>query len=157
MNLLTLRTPLIELRSALALTGLRTREEYDELVHVADDCDIRLSLSGRPRGQNVRCWLSVDEARLLVSGLELFNEIALEGHPVISFGAGRGRVSLAFEWLHPSGADWRISGQRIELLRQRVTGVLGPKPAPLRARRRARAAAERSFLPGVFAGAVSVG
>ena len=134
MHTLTLRTPLIECRSALALLGFRTREDYDELVHTSDDGEVRLSLRGQRHGQQVRCLVSVPEERLLKSGIELFHEIAVEGHPIVSFGAGRGSVSFGFEWFHPAGADWRISAQRVELILQRVTAELGPKPAPVRRR-----------------------
>jgi|GEM_PF-2691637 len=134
MNTFTLRTPLIEFRSALALLGLRAREDYDELVHTGPDGEFRLSLQGRPHGQQVRCFISVPEERLLASGIELFHEIAVEGHPVVSYGAGRGSVSFGFEWFHPSGADWRISAQRLELLMQRVSVALGTKPALVRRR-----------------------
>lgn len=144
MTTITLRTPLIECRSALALLGLRTREDYDELVHGDPDCEFRLSLRAARHGQQVRCLISVGEDRLLASGIELFHELSLEGHPVVSYGAGRGSVSFGFEWFHPTGADWRISAQRIELLMQRVAVALGPKPAPVRR----RAAAGRK--PSIF-------
>lgn len=134
MNTISLRTPLVECRSALALLGLRTREDYDELVHGDPDCEFRLSLAPRPHGQQVKCFISAGEERLLASGIELFHELAVEGHPVVSYGAGRGSVSFGFEWFHPTGADWRISAQRIELLLQRVAAGLGPKPAPVRRR-----------------------
>ena len=134
MNTLTLRTPLIECRSALSLLGLRTREDYDELIHGDSDCEFRLALAAKPRGQQVKCFISVAETRLLGSGIELFHELAVEGHPVVAYGAGRGSVSFGFEWFHPAGADWRISAQRIELLMQRVAVALGPKPAPVRRR-----------------------
>lgn len=134
MNPFTLRTPLVELRSALALLGLRTREDYDELVRHDADGEIRLSLRGQPHGQQVRCFLSVAEDRLLASGIELFHELAVEGHPVVSYGAGQGSVTFGFEWHHPTGADWRISAQRLELLVQRVAVGLGPRPEPVRRR-----------------------
>ncbi len=134
MNPFTLRTPLVELRSALALVGLRTREDYDELVRHDADGEIRLSLRGQPHGQQVRCFLSVAEDRLLASGIELFHELAVEGHPVVSYGAGQGSVTFGFEWHHPAGADWQITAQRIELLMQRVVVGLGPRPEPVRRR-----------------------
>lgn len=130
----TLRTPLIECRSALALLGLRTREDFEELVHTDGDCEFRLALRSARHGQQIRCFISVAEARLLASGIELFHELAVEGHPIVSYGAGQGSVSFGFEWFHPAGADWRISAQRVELLMQRVSGALGPKPAPARRR-----------------------
>lgn len=134
MNTFSLRTPLIQFRSALAVLGLRTREDYDELVHADGDCEFRLSLLGQPHGQMIRCFLSVSETRLLTSGIELFHEIAVEGHPVVSYGAGQGSVTFGFEWYHPTGADWGISAQRLELLMQRVTVALGPKPEAVRRR-----------------------
>lgn len=153
---LTLRTPLVAFRSALALNGLRTREEYDELVHTSPDCDVRVTLAARPQGQRVRCGISLAEERLLVSGLELFNEISLEGHPVIAFGAGRGQVTFEFEWFHPTGADWRISGQRLDGLMQRLSGALGPRPMPVRVRRRSRRPTGlKALLPEVFGAAAS--
>lgn len=130
----TLRTPLIECRSALSLLGLRTREDYDELVHADTECEFRLSLRSARHGQQIRCFISVSEERLLASGIELFHELSVEGHPIVSYGAGQGSVSFGFEWFHPTGADWRISAQRIELLMQRVAMALGPKPAPIRRR-----------------------
>lgn len=134
MNTISLRSPLIECRSALSLLGLRTQEDFDELIHVGQDGEFRLSLSGRPHGQQVKCFISLAEERLLTSGIELFHELAVEGHPVVSYGAGHGSVSFGFEWYHPTGADWRISAQRIELLMQRLVVALGPKPAPVRRR-----------------------
>lgn len=144
MNTITLRTPLIECRSALSLLGFRTQEDFDELVHSGQDGEFRLSLSDRPHGQQVKCFISVAEERLLTSGIELFHEMAVEGHPVVSYGAGHGSVSFGFEWYHPTGADWKISAQRIELLLQRLVVALGPKPAP--ARRRLPAARKPSML-----------
>ncbi|MBI5423640.1 MAG: hypothetical protein HZA32_06095 [Opitutae bacterium] len=134
MNTISLRSPLIECRSALSLLGLRTQEDFDELIHVGQDGEFRLSLSGRPHGQQVKCFISLAEERLLTSGIELFHELAVEGHPVVSYGAGHGSVSFGFEWYHPTGADWKISAQRIELLMQRLVVALGPKPAPVRRR-----------------------
>lgn len=134
MNPFTLRTPLVQFRSALSLLGLRTREDYDELVHAGGDCEVRLSLGGQAHGQRVRCFLSVAEERLLTGGINLFHEIAVEGHPVVSYGAGQGSVTFGFEWHHPSGAEWEISAQRLELLMQRVSVALGPRPEPVRRR-----------------------
>lgn len=134
MNAFTLRSPLIQFRSALSLLGLRTREDYDELVRADGDCEFRLSLRGEPHGQQVRCFLSVSEDRLLTGGISLFHEIAVEGHPVVSYGAGQGSVTFGFEWHHPSGAEWEISAQRLELLVQRVTVALAPRVEPVRRR-----------------------
>jgi hypothetical protein len=135
MNAFSLRTPLVECRSALSLLGLRTREDYEELVHgTVADGEFRLSLRPARHGQQIRCFISVTEERLLASGIELFHELAVEGHPIVSYGAGQGSVSFGFEWFHPTGADWRISAQRIELLMQRVSVGLGPKLEPVRRR-----------------------
>ncbi len=134
MIMLPLRTPLVACRSALALAGLRTREDYDELVHTGPDQEVRVALRAVRDGQQVRCLVSVDESRLPASGIEVFHELAVGGHPVVSYGAGRGSVSFGFEWLHPTGADWRISAQRVEVLLQRVAVSLGPKPAARRSR-----------------------
>lgn len=155
MKLITrfLRTPVIELRSALACRGLRTREDYDELVYSSPECAARLSLSRLGNGQLIRCFISVAEDRLLANGLEVFNEVAFEGHPVVAYGFGRGQTTFEFEWLHPDGSDWRISGERVEILMQRVCGYLGPKPRPARQAGRRRFSPE--ILEGVLAHAVS--
>lgn len=154
---LTLRTPLIEFRSALALRGFRTREEYDELVHASPDCEVRVMLREQSKGQLVRCFVSVAEDRLLLGGLELFNEMSLEGHPAVAYGAGRGQMTFEFEWFHAAGVDWRASAVRVDSVLQRVSSVLGPRPAPARAnaRRRIRegVTAMPSFAPGIFAAA----
>ena len=44
------------------LAGLRTREDYDELVHSESDCEFRLSLRGQRHGQQIRCFINVAEA-----------------------------------------------------------------------------------------------
>lgn len=147
MTTLLLRTPLVECRSALALAGLRTREDYDELVHAGPDREIRVTLRGVRGGQQVRCLISLEEQRLPASGIEVFHELAVEGHPVVSYGAGRGQVSFGFEWMHPKGADWRISAQRVEVLLQRVTAAFGPKPAPARPRVGRRASLLAELVP----------
>lgn len=149
-----LRTPVIELRSALSLRGLRTREDYDELVYSSPDCDVRLSLSRLGNGQLIRCFVSVAENRLLAqNSFELFNEIAFEGHPVVAYGMGRGQATFEFEWLHPDGSAWRISAERVEILMQRLSDCLGPKPRPARQASRRRFSPE--ILDGVLAHAVN--
>lgn len=145
----SLRTPVVELRSALAYRGLRAREDYDELVYSSPDCDVRLSLAKMGDGQLIRCFVSVAENRLLANGLEVFNEIAFEGHPTVAYGVGRGRTTFEFEWLHPDGADWRISGERVEILMHRVCGFLGPAPRP------ARQGARRRFSPEILDGVLA--
>jgi hypothetical protein len=149
----SLRTPLIEFRSTLACRGLRTREDYDELVLATSDCDVRLSLGDLDHGQLVRCFISVMEARLRDNGLELLNELALEGHPIVAYGAGHGQATFEFEWRRSEHADWRIAGERLELLINRISATLGPKPLPMRQRRKRRLPTE--ILEGVLAHAVS--
>jgi hypothetical protein len=135
---LTLRTPLVQLRSALAVRGFRTREEYDELVHTTPDAEVRVMLREQAKGQIVRCFVSLPEERMLESALELFNAMSLEGHPVVAYGAGRGLLTFEFEWFHAPGVDWRASAVRIDSVMQRLSSVLGPRPAPVRARARAK-------------------
>lgn len=147
---LALRTPLVQCRSALALAGLRTREDYEELVHSGPDQEIRLTLREGREGQQVRCLFSFEEQRLPASGVEIFHELAVEGHPVVSYGAGRGSVSFGFEWLHPRGADWRISAQRVDVLRQRLAASLAPAPGPVRSRRSRRASLLDELVPPHF-------
>jgi hypothetical protein len=151
MNLIPikLRTPIVEFRAALARNGLRTQEDYDELVYASEDCSVRVNLSRLGEGQLVRCFISVDEQRLLSTGLELFTAMSLEGHPVVAYGAGCGQMTFEFEWLHPDGADWKISGQRLDVFMQLLRCSLGPKPRPARgARYRSMA---RESLEGVLA------
>lgn len=154
-NLLNLRTPTVELCSALAQNGLRSREDYDELIHDSDLGHARLSLRRHEPGQLVRCFLSVEEERLLARGLELFHELAGEGHPVVAYGIGRGQTTFEFEWLHPDGTDWRISAERVQLLMQRLDCALGPKLAPLRRRQARRCPIAAELLEGVLARAVT--
>lgn len=142
---------LAPLRTALAYHGLPAREGFDELIHASRDCEVRLGLTYQRNGQVVRCSVSVEEARPLTSGLEIFNEMSLEGYPVVGFGAGRGRVTFDFSWVHPDGADWRISGQRVEGLMHRVVGTLCERPRKARAISRSKRAASYSELvPAVF-------
>jgi len=142
------RTSLIEFRSALAIHRIRTQEDCDELVHVAADCDVRLNLSQLGNGQLIHCFISVEEDRMLSSGMELFNEISSEGHPVVAYGAGRGHTTLEFEWLHQDGANWRISAERVELLTQRLRCAVRPKSKQARRAGRRRPPA---ILEGVIA------
>ena len=148
--LLNLRTPVVELRCALARHGLRTREDFDELVLNSADCHGRVTVGAHPEGHRVLCTLNVEESRLLCSGLELFNQLTLEGHPLAAYGAGRGEASFEFEWIHPRGADWRISAQRVDILMGQLTAQLCAKPAVYRPRRR-MSPLRAELLDGVIA------
>ncbi|HYC69677.1 MAG TPA: hypothetical protein VEB66_00620 [Opitutaceae bacterium] len=133
---LSLRTPLIELRSALARHGRRTREDFEELVLDSADCHGRVTVRPHAEGHRVLCSLDVEESRLIPSGLDLFNQLALDGHPLVAFGAGRGQVTFRFEWVHPQGAAWRISAERVEILIGQLVSSLCAKPAVFRPSRR---------------------
>lgn len=146
----SLRTPLIEFRSALALGGVKTREDFDELVHTSPDCEVRMSLRRAGGGQCVRCVVYLSEERLLTGGFELFNEVGLEGHPIVAFGAGRGQVSYEFQWLHLDGAAWAISGERLRILVERLTLAVGPVPAPVSRRARSRRTTLRDLFPAAY-------
>lgn len=150
MNPTSLHRSLGQLRTALAFHGLRSREVFDELLHSSRDAEIRLTLGEQKNGQVIRCFISLDESRLLTSGLELFNELSLEGYPVVSFGAGRSQATFEFHWVHPDGADWRISGQRVEGLLQRLLCALGERPAPRPTRRSKPASIYAELVPAVF-------
>lgn len=154
MNLLNLRTPSVELRSALALAGIRCREDYDDLVHDSDIGHMRLSLRRHEPGQLVRCFLSVGESRLLGGSLEAFHELAAEGHPVVAYGIGRGGVTFEFEWLQHDGRAWRASCERVGVLLGRLGAMLGPEPAPAR-QRNARRRFSAELLEGVLANVVT--
>jgi hypothetical protein len=136
-------SPLRSFRAALNDHGIHTYEDYDELVHQSPDGDLRIFLKQKNHDQLLRCFISVSEERLLTSGLELFNDVALEGHPVVAYGAGRGQACFEFAWVHPDEADWRISAERVEVLLQRVHGALCP--------RLARRRFAREILEGVLA------
>ncbi|MDB6093106.1 MAG: hypothetical protein JWM32_668 [Verrucomicrobia bacterium] len=142
---------LAKLRTALAFHGLRAHEVFDELTYASPDCEVRLALGEQKKGQLVRCFVCVDESRLLTSGLEIFNELSLEGFPVVDFGTGGAKSTFEFQWHHPDGADWRISGQRVEGLRQRLVGILGERPSPIRpASRTRRSLIYSELVPAVF-------
>lgn len=118
------------------------------MTYDSPDCQVRLTLVPQRRGQLIRCAISVEEERLLRSGLEVFNEISLEGYPAVGFGAGTRRATFDFNWVHPTGADWRISGQRVQGLIERLAGMLGDAPTPARRGARPRRLAE--LLPAAF-------
>ncbi|HWA25961.1 MAG TPA: hypothetical protein VG734_09880 [Lacunisphaera sp.] len=149
------RTPIHEIRSALAILGFRTREDYDELVHDSDQGHCRLSLCRQELGQLVRCSISLEEERLLGRGLELFNELAGEGHPVVAYGIGRGQITFEFEWLHPGAVTWSFSADRVRCLMQRLNDSVGPRPQPLRRRQVAYRRLSTELLEGVLANVVT--
>ena len=120
--------PVNSLRYALQDCGLRTHDEWDELVTRQPEREIRVQLVERTRGHQVRCFVSVPEERLQASGIELFNELAAEGQPIVAMGAGRRQVSFEFSWSQPPGSDWQGSAQRIQDLTQRIVGTLLPEP-----------------------------
>ena len=126
----SLRTPLVEFRSALAVIGIRTREEYDELVHAASGCEVRSNLSRVGNGQLIKCFITVEESWLLGSELELFNDLTLDGYPLVGYGVDNGGITFEFEWLHVNGTDWRISAERIDQFMQLLCGHFGPTPRP---------------------------
>lgn len=132
MNLPTfsLRSPIVQFRSALALAGLRTEEDYDELIQSGPDAELRLSLSRLGDGQLVQCFISFDESRLSLGALGLFDQLSAEGSPVVAYGFGRGQVTFEFEWLHTDRSEWRISARRVYELLQRLRAALGPCPLP---------------------------
>ena len=122
------RSPVRALGAALFDTGLRVREECDELILNRSEFELRVSAVERSSGYMVRCVISIAEYRLMAGYGEIFNAMALEGYPVVAFGAGHGQVSFEFSWFHPEGADWRISGQHCQGLIDRVLGELAPIP-----------------------------
>lgn len=140
-----------KLRAALAFHGLRTKEGFDELIHASLDAEVRLTLREQKKGQQIRCTICLDESRLLTGALELFNELALEGYPVVDFGGSHGQATFEFQWLHPTNADWRISGQRVQDLLQRLACTLGERPSPARPASRRRAASiYAELVPAMF-------
>ena len=127
-------SPVRALGAALFDTGLRVREEYDELILNRPGFELRVLAAERAGGCGVRCFISVAEHRLAAGYGETFNAMALEGYPVVAFGAGRGQATFEFSWFHPDGADWRISGQHCQVLVDRVVGSLITLPVPKPAR-----------------------
>jgi hypothetical protein len=153
LSLFSLRTPLIEFRSALARSGFRTQEDYEELVRADGNYQLRLSLRSQETGHIVQCSISVDETRLRSSAIELFNDLCVEGRPVVSYGAGRGQFTFEFEWYQLEGLDWSGSVQRLDDLIQRMQSSFAPRPTP--ARRAQRQKANSHLLDGVLARAVT--
>lgn len=148
-SIFSLRTPLIEFRSALAQRGFRTQEDYEELVR-SDNCSqLRLSIRRREPGHTVSCFISIAETRLRSSAIELFNDLCIEGRPVVSYGAGQGQFTFEFEWFQQEDLCWRVSVQKIDDLMQRLYSSFSPKPTL--ARRAQRRRVDAHILDGVLA------
>ena len=118
-----LRSPVRSLGAALFDTGLRVRDEYDELVLDQRDYSLRVQTLAKTSGWTIRCHISVSELGFVPGSLGLFSEMAMEGYPVVGIGASRGRISCDFEWFHRDGIDWRISAERCQGLIDRVLGA----------------------------------
>lgn len=118
-----LRSPVRALGAALFDTGLRVRDEYDELVLDQRDYSLRVQTAAKASGWTIRCHISVAELGFVPGSLGLFSEMAMEGYPVVGIGASRGRISCDFEWFHPVGVEWRISAERCQGLVHRVLGA----------------------------------
>ena len=118
-----LRSPVRSLGASLFDTGLRVRDEYDELVLDQRDYSLRVQTSTKTSGWTIRCHISVSELGFVPGSLGLFSEMAMEGYPVVGIGASRGRISCDFEWFHPEGVEWRISAERCQGLVDRVLGA----------------------------------
>lgn len=127
-------SPLRSLGAALFDTGLRVRDEYDELVLDQRDYSLRVQTLAKTSGWTIRCHISVSELGFVPGSLGLFSEMAMEGYPVVGIGASRGRISCDFEWFHPEGVEWRISADRCQGLVDRVLGArsTGPIRKPVR-------------------------
>jgi hypothetical protein len=115
--------------AALFDHGLRVREEYNELILNQRDFELRVHVSELADSNSLRCSISVPSQRIAAGTLVLFNEIALEGYPVVAFGAGQRQVTFEFAWFHPTGADWRISAERCQGLVDRVVGAFAVSSA----------------------------
>ena len=125
-------SPACAFGSALSDLGLRVREEFDELSLVGRDFELRLHVSEQTGGSAIRCFVSITEGSLAGGAVVLFNEIALEGYPLVAIGSGRGKETFEFTWFQPEGADWRISAERCQGLIDRVTGGMAPVSLPIR-------------------------
>jgi hypothetical protein len=129
---LPVRSPIRALGAALFDIGLRVRDEYGELILNQRDFGLRVHATDWTGGLMVHCHISVTELGFVPGALGLFNEMALEGYPVVAVGASRGRVSCEFNWFHPEGVDWRISADRCQGLIDRVVGARAPASATVR-------------------------
>ena len=129
-----LRSAVRSLGAALFDTGLRVRDEYDELVLDHRDYSLRVQATAKTSGWTIRCHISVSELGFVPGSLGLFSEMAMEGYPVVGIGASRGRIACDFEWFHPEGVEWRISAERCQGLVARVLGArsLGAERRPVR-------------------------
>ena len=117
------------LGAALFDQGLRVRDEYDELILNQRNFELRVHVGDQTDGNNLRCSVSVPAQRIAAGTLVLFNEIALEGYPIVAFGAGQRQVTFEFAWFHPTGADWRISAERCQGLVDRIVGAFAASAA----------------------------
>jgi hypothetical protein len=144
--LVPVRSPVRAFGAALFDTGLRVREEYDELILNQRDFELRIHATERSDGCVVHCHVSVAELGFVPGSLGLFSEMAMEGYPVVAVGACRGKVSCEFTWFHPEGVDWRISAERCQGLIDRVVGarVSISDSKPVRTRVRCAAAFRRA-------------
>lgn len=141
---LPVRSPIRALGAALFDIGLRVRDEYGELVLNQRDYGLRMHATERPGGLTLHCHISVIESGFVPGALGLFNEMALEGYPVVAVGASRGRVSCEFNWFHPEGVEWRISADRCQGLVDRVVGARAPASVTVRPSTRRAAAFRRA-------------
>ena len=119
---LPVRSPVRSLGVALFGTGLRVREEYNELTLNQPDFSLRIHMTEKAGGSTVHCCIMVAERGFESGSLRLFSEMAIEGYPVVGVGACAGRISCEFSWFHPDGVDWRISAERCQGLVDRVIG-----------------------------------
>jgi hypothetical protein len=79
--LLPVRSPVRAFGAALFDTGLRVREEYDELILNQRDFELRIHATERSDGCVVHCHVSVAELGFAPGSLGLFSEMAMEGYP----------------------------------------------------------------------------
>ena len=131
---LPVRSPVTSLSVALFGTGLRVREEYDELILNQHDFSLSIHTAEKPGGTTVHCCIMVAERGFEPGSLGLFSEMAMEGYPVVGVGACAGRISCEFSWFHPDGVDWRISAERCQGLVDRVVGARLPVGEALESR-----------------------
>jgi len=122
-TVLPIRSSVHAVGAALFDTGLRVREEYDELVLNQPGFGLRVNAIEKTGGCMLHCFISVTEQGFAPGSLGLFHEMASEGYPVVGVGACSGRISCEFTWFHPEGTDWRISAERCQALVDRVVGA----------------------------------
>lgn len=110
-------------RNALAEAGIEVSNDGEGKAIVGSRREVGLqsfTIARKPSGYSVHVNLDLPESRLPESGIHMFHELAVEGSPIVAYGAGNGRVTFGFEWYHPDGADWRISATRVALLMDRL-------------------------------------